>query len=141
MAESVLRAILADRGVDSRKVHIESAGTHDYQIGQPPFEMAVKAAKTRGYDISAGAARAVTPGDFDRFDHILVMDQANLRHLRTICPTRCKQKIELLLEYGDAHHGKEVPDPYGGEPGDYERALDMIEDGCRGLAQLLARAA
>ena len=141
MAESVLLSILEKQGMDPSKVHVESAGTHDYQVGKPPFDLAVRTAKSRGYEVKPRAARPVTPGDFDRFDHILVMDQANLRHLRTICPTRCKQKIELLLEYGDAHHGKEVPDPYGGQPKDYERALDMIEDGCRGLAQLLARAA
>ena len=47
----------------------------------------------------------------------------------------------LLLEYGERFHGKDVPDPYGGEVKDFELALDMIEDGCRGLAKLLARAA
>lgn len=140
MAETVFRKILVEEGVDVSKVHVESAGTHDYQLGNPPFELAVKTAQRRGYEVKARAARPVTPSDFDRFDHILVMDQANLRHLRSICPTRCKQKIELLLEYGEAHHGKEVPDPYGGQPKDYERALDMIEDGCRGLARILRRA-
>ena len=43
------------------------------------------------------------------------------------------------LDYGDKYHGQEVPDPYGGKPAGYELALDMIEDGCAGLAQLLAR--
>ena len=69
------------------------------------------------------------------------MDRGNIGSLRTIAPTRCKQKIELLLEYGDKYHGKDIPDPYGREVKDFELALDMIEDGCSGLAQLLARTA
>ena len=71
---------------------------------------------------------------------ILAMDQFNLANLRLIAPTRCKPKIELLLEYGERYHGEEVADPYGGEVQDFERAFLMIEDGCRGLAKLLVRA-
>ena len=67
------------------------------------------------------------------------MDRSNLSALKSVCPTRCKQKVELLLEYGDEFHGKEVPDPYGGKEEDFNLALDMIEDGCRGLARLLLR--
>ena len=139
MAEGVLRSMLADKGIDAGNVSIDSAGTHDYQAGKPPYEMAVATAKRRGYEIAHQVARRIKPDDFDRYDHILVMDRHNLAHLRTICPTRCKSKLELLLEYGDEHHGKEIPDPYGGSPKDYERALDMIEDGCKGLTQVIAR--
>lgn len=141
MAEGVMRSLLAGKGVDAHLVRIDSAGTHDFHIGSPPFDGAVQAAVKRGYDIRHQVARRVTPQDFDDFDHILVMDRNNLVHLRSICPTRCKHKVELLLEYGDAHHGKDVPDPYGGPSRDFERALDMIEDGCRGFVQIITRAA
>lgn len=141
MAESVLRAILHTKGVSSKSVHIESAGTHPYQVGNPPFALAVETASKRGYSVGERGARCVRPIDFDTFDHILAMDRSNLLHLQTICPTRCKQKLELLLEYGDKYHGKDVRDPYGGPLQAYELALDMIEDGCRGLALVLSRAA
>jgi protein-tyrosine phosphatase len=141
MAEGVMRSLLATMGIDESDVRIDSAATHDYKVGEPPFDLAVRAAARRGYSIDRQLARRVTPQDFDDFDYILVMDRNNLAHLWSICPTRCKQKIELLLEYGDAHHGKDVPDPYGKGPGDFERALDMIEDGCRGFVRILARKA
>ena len=140
MAEGVFRAVLAEKGLESR-FEIDSAGTHDYHRGEPPFHEAVACAKRRGFEISHLVARKIRPGDFDHFDHILAMDKSNLLHLKTIAPTRSKQKIELLLEYGDAHHGREISDPYGGKPAGYDRALDMIVDGCRGLVQLLVRAA
>ena len=85
----------------------------------------MEAARLRGYDLSACSARQITPADFDRFDMILAMDNANVADLRRLAPTRCKQKIELLLEYGDRYHGQEVPDPYGKPAKDFEIALDM----------------
>ena len=139
MAEGVLRKLLADAGRE-RDFEIDSAGTHDYQVGKPPFQTAMECAGRRGYQISHLVARRVSPQDFDRFDAILAMDRSNVKSLSTIAPTRCKNKIELLLDYGDVHYGKDVPDPYGREGKDFELALDMIEDGCRGLASFVTRA-
>jgi len=137
-AEAVLRAMVA-RAAPQAKLGIGSAGTHEYHIGMPAFPAAVAAARARGYDLGSHVARRVGPGDFDRYDVIVAMDRYNVAALGSLAPTRCKGKIELLLEYGERFHGEEVPDPYGGEVHDFERALDMIEDGCRGLVRLLVR--
>ena len=135
-AEGVVRRLL---GTAAERFEIDSAGTHDYHVGKPPFPAAVEVAKRRGYDITGCVARRVSAGDFDHYDLILAMDRSNLASLRTIAPTRCKDKIELLLEYSDKYHDLEVPDPYGGKEEQFELALDMIEDGCKGLAKLLVR--
>jgi protein-tyrosine phosphatase len=140
MAEGVLRKMIAARGAGSA-FDIDSAGTHDYYEGKPPFPHAVACAKARGYDLTHLVARRIRSHDFEHFDLILGMDRANLAALKAAAPTQCKHKIELFLEYGDKYHGSEVPDPFGGELKDFDRALDMIEDGCRGLADLLVRAA
>ena len=137
-AEGILRRLLAQAGRPD-SFEVASAGTHDYHVGKPPFPAAVEIAKRRGYDITGCVSRRITANDFDHYDAILAMDRSNLSSLRTIAPTRSKQKIELLLEYGDKYYGREVPDPYGGTEDDFNRALDMIEDGCRGLARLLVR--
>ena len=136
MAEGVLRKLLTDEGLVD-KFEIDSVGTHDYQVGKPPFETAVECAKKRGYAINHLISRKIRSHDFDHFDYILGMDKSNVANLRTIAPTRSKPKIELLLEYGDKYHGKEIPDPYGKPVKDFERALDMIEDGCKGLVDYL----
>ncbi len=139
MAEGVFRKMLADAGIKD-ELNIDSVGTHDYQVGKAPDPMAVASAKRRGYDITQLVARRLRPHDLDHFDMVLAMDRANMTHLKTIAPTRCKQKIELLLEYGEKYHGKEIPDPYGRKGKDFELVLDMIEDGCKGLVELLAKA-
>src|SRR5260221_1118891 len=119
MAEGVLRKMLADEGLESN-IQIDSVGTHDYHVGKPPFEDAVASARKRGYDITHLVSRQIRPADFDHFDFILGMDKSNIASLRTVAPTRCKQKIELLLEYGDKFHGMEIPDPYGVEVKHFE---------------------
>jgi protein-tyrosine phosphatase len=136
MAEGVFRKLLQVRGLGD-EIQVDSVATHDFQQGKPPFEAACAAAKKRGYEIGHLASRKVTPGDFDHFDAILAMDHGNLARLRTIAPTRSKHKIELLTEYSDKYYGKEIADPYGGKPKDYEVALDMIEDSCLGLVELI----
>lgn len=137
-AAGVLCRELRERRAEHR-FEIASAGTHDYHVGKPAFPNAVEVAKARGIDLGQHAARRLIPGDFEHYDLILAMDRANLAALRAMAPTPSKHKIELLLEYGDEYHGLEVPDPYGGEVKDFELALDMIEDGCRGLVKLLIR--
>ena len=139
-AEAVLRHLLAERGAGAR-FEVESAGTHAFGPCSRPLFEAHAAARKRGYEIPASVARLINPGDFEHFDLILAMDCANVQDLRNMAPTRCKHKIELLLDYGERYPGREVPDPVGGDVSRYDAALSMIEDGCRGIAQLLLRAA
>jgi protein-tyrosine phosphatase len=134
MARGVLSSLTA-----GKDLLIDAAGTHDYYVGKPPFPQAVEVARRRGYDITQYLARQVTGHDFDRFDVILAMAGEHLEHLRAMAPSRCRQKIELFLEYGEAFHEQDVPDPFGRSDLEFERTLDRIEDGCRGLARVLLR--
>ena len=138
MAEGALRSMLS-ASPRAAALEIASVGTHDYHVGRPAFPAAVEVAKLRGYDITRHVARRIAPGDLDHYDLVLAMDRFNVANLLAVAPTRCKGKIELLLEYGEDFHGAEVPDPYGGDLAQFKRAMDMIEDGCRGLVKLLAR--
>lgn len=140
MALGVFRKLVDEKGAASR-FELDSAATHDFHVGSPAFPPVVALARSRGYDLATFTARRIRDGDFDRFDHILAMDRLNIAALQAIAPTRCRQKIELLLDYGERYQGREVPDPFGGKPEAYALALDMIEDGCRGLADLLLREA
>ncbi|HET9579716.1 MAG TPA: low molecular weight protein-tyrosine-phosphatase [Usitatibacter sp.] len=139
-AEAVMRAMLRARALGVA-IEIDSAGTHDFRPGAPPHVAAAEAGKRHGYDLNGCVARRVMPADFDRFDMILAMDEANVADLRRMAPTRCKRKIELLLDYGDRFYGEEIPDPIGEDATHFDRVLEMIEDGCGGLVQLLVRAA
>lgn len=105
----------------------DSAGTHDYHVGDPPDPRTIAAAQRRGYDMSALRARQVELADFSRFTLIMAMDRANLAALQRLCPSSLHARVKL---YGDMHEdfsGQDVPDPYYGGPAGFERVLDMAE--------------
>src|SRR5882672_10010735 len=52
--EAVLRELGRKEGVP---LHVESRGTHDYHVGEPPDERAQHHARRRGYDLGALRAR------------------------------------------------------------------------------------
>src|SRR3990170_1275890 len=69
IAEGVFRARVAREGL-AHAIATDSAGTHDYHIGDPPDSRATAAAKRRGVDISDLRGRQVTREDFVRFDYV-----------------------------------------------------------------------
>jgi protein-tyrosine phosphatase len=132
-AEAVFRHYVENAGL-SERIRIDSAGTHDYHIGEPPDARTRRAAQQRGYDMSALRGRQVEAADFERFDYVLAMDRANLAILHGLAQQR-GGRPRLFLEFAKHHKEREVPDPYyGGEEG-FERVLDMVEDAAEGLLQ------
>ena len=99
--------------------------------------MALAVTKRRGYNITHTIARQVRKSDFLTFDLIVAVDRATRDRLREMAPPDAWAEIRLLLEFATRHRGKNVPDPHGFGPGVFERSLDLIEDGCSGLARHL----
>lgn len=137
-AEAVFRNQVTSAGLDER-IHIDSAGTHDYHIGEPPDPRTRQAAAQRGYDMSDLRGRQVAAADFERFDYVLAMDHANLSILQRLRPREAKGHLGLFLEFARRHEELEVPDPYYGGKEGFERVLDMVEDAAEGLLAHIRR--
>lgn len=133
-AEAVFRHYVENAGL-AGQILIDSAGTHDYHIGEPPDLRARQAAGQRGYDMDGMRGRQVEEGDFHRFDYVLAMDRANLAILQRIAPPDSGAQVGLFLEFARYHAEREVPDPYYGGVEGFERVLDMVEDAAQGLLQ------
>lgn len=133
-AEAVFRARVEEAGL-VQHILMDSAGTHDYHIGDPPDTRTQHAAQQRGYDMSALRGRQVEAADFSRFDYVLAMDRANLAILQRLCPNDAEGHLGLFLEFASRHVQREVPDPYYGGTDGFERVLDMVEDASEGLLQ------
>ncbi|WP_179402426.1 low molecular weight protein-tyrosine-phosphatase [Burkholderia guangdongensis] len=131
MRDQVVAAGLADR------IDVDSAGTGDWHVGEPPDGRAQAAAGARGYDLSALRARQVAAADFERFDLLLAMDDANLAELHRRCPPQYRDKVRLLMEFASDASTREVADPYFGGAQGFEQVLDQCEDACRGLLDAL----
>jgi protein-tyrosine phosphatase len=131
MLHRVGRARLSD------KIVVDSAGTGDWHIGQPPDERAQRAARRRGYDLSPLRGRQVSREDFARFDLLIAMDDANAAALTEACPAEYRDKIRLLMEFATRDDSRVVVDPYFGGDEGFERVLDQCEDACEGLLKAL----
>ena len=137
-AEGVFRHMAEEAGLLD-ELTIDSAGTHDYHVGNQPDSRAQEAARRRGYDLSSLRARQVDVQDFARFDYILAMDQENLASLQRICPPEHRHKVRLFLSYSGRFADAEVPDPYYGGRDGFDKVLDMVEDGVQGLLDEIRR--
>ncbi len=133
-AEGVFRHIVEQADL-AQRIQIDSAGTHDYHIGEAPDRRSQAAAAERGYDLSHLRGRQVKHEDFLIFDYVLAMDEANLAELRRFCPPEHQCKLELFLKFGRKCVEHEVPDPYYGGAQGFERVLDLVEDAASGLLE------
>ena len=134
-AEGVFRQQVRDAGLE-HLFEIDSAGTHAYHVGNPPDHRAQAAAERRGVSLSDLRARRVAEEDFERFTHIIAMDQENLELLVEQAEHGHRNKIRLFLEFSSGPE-TEVPDPYYGGAKGFERVLDLVEDASRGLLATL----
>lgn len=130
-ADGVFRKLVAEAGLD---VRVDSAGTHGYHIGDPPDPRTVRAARSRGYDLSPLRARKLVAADFSRFDLLLAMDRGHLEIMRRLAPAGSPAELALFTEFAPAPwRGLDVPDPYYGGPEGFTVVLDMVEAGARAL--------
>jgi protein-tyrosine phosphatase len=138
-AEGVMRRLLADAGLETH-VHVESAGTGDWHVGEPADRRAIAHAARRGVVLDR-RARHLSAAHFTRIDLFLVADRNNLEAVRRLAPTPADHaKIALLRSFDPASpRAAEVPDPYYGGPEGFEEVLDLCVAACDGLLAHLRR--
>jgi protein-tyrosine phosphatase len=140
-AHGVMRHLVAEAGLSDR-IAVDSAGTGDWHLGEPPDPRTASTAKRRGIALDH-RARHFTAKDFARYDLILAMDRSNRRDLERMAPTDAdRAKIRLLRSF-DPHApaDAEVPDPYYGGPQGFEEVFDVCDAACRALLAHLRAAA
>jgi protein-tyrosine phosphatase len=136
LAEGVFRHRIERAGL-SKRVRVDSAGTHAWHSGAAPDPRSVAVASRRGYDLSGQRARVLSREDFHAFDLLLAMDRANLVHAESLRPPQAQGQLDLFMSFAPGATAMEVPDPYYGGPDGFERVLDMVEQGADGVLQLI----
>ncbi|MGW7246109.1 low molecular weight protein-tyrosine-phosphatase [Streptomyces decoyicus] len=150
MAESVLRARLAEDGLDGL-VEVDSAGTGGWHEGDGADPRTVAVLRAGGYE-TAHTARQFHASWFAHLDLVIALDSGHLRELSSLAPTaQDAAKIRLLRSYAAdmadtgptpeprraSGHGLagdlDVPDPYYGDFAGFEECLDMVETASDGL--------
>lgn len=131
-AEGVFRALVETRGL-ADSIHIDSAGTSNWHIGERPDPRAIEAASMRGIDLTNLRGRQATTSDFLEFDYVIAMDHENYANLSRLATPDQRAKLHLFLEFADDVSEVEVPDPYFGGAGGFPHVLDLIENASQGL--------
>ncbi len=137
-AEGVFTALVRRSRLDGM-ILADSAGTHDYHVGEPPDPRSCAAAQERGVEIGHQRARRVRADDFHDFDLIIAMDRSHHRDLRRLCPPGQEHRLRLFLEFAPQARTSDVPDPYYGDENGFERVLDLCEAAATGLLDHIRR--
>ena len=133
-AEAVFRQRVVDAGRGA-EFEIDSAGTHGYHLGHPPDARMRASAAARGYSLE-GRARRIQSADFERFDLIVAMDEANFAELSSRDPGS-RARLVRMCDFCEQREESEVPDPYYGDGDGFEQVIDILEDACAGLLRTL----
>ena len=117
----------------SKRVSIDSAGTHGYHVGHGPDPRAVDTAANFDVDIGHLRSRKVSTSDFHNYDLIVAMDRSNLADLQRIQPTDSAASLKMMMEYHPEGHPGEVPDPYYGGMDGFTYMCELLEAATTGL--------
>ena len=133
-AEGIMRQMVEERAL-SNDIIVDSAGIGSWHVGEMPDPRMRKHAARRGYDLSPLRARQFRTDDFQKFDYIIVMDEENYHDVMERGGVYADaRKVLCMKDYFIRYKGQQsVPDPYYGGAEGFERALNLIEDGCEGL--------
>lgn len=135
MAEAIMKHLAAEAG-RSDEFEIASAAVSEEEWGNPIYPPAASVLRRHGiaYD-GQRIARQMKASDYEKYDLIIAMDEANIRGIRRVAGGDPDDKIRLMLDYAGEH--RNVADPWYTR--DFETAYDDILTGCRALLATLPR--
>ena len=128
MAEYMLKDMVNKRGI-AQEFHIASAATSSEEIwgdkGNPVYPPAKKKLSEKGIDCTGKYAVQLKKADYDRYDYLLCMDEANVRNSIRIIGGDPDNKIKRLLSYTE--RGGNIADPW--YTGNFDDTYDDILEG------------
>ena len=133
-AEGVFLDLIKRKGL-VENFQVDSAGTGSWHIGNPADLRMRKAANRRGIELPS-VARQIVLEDLFTYDLILTMDNENFKTVITLAKQsedKVKAIVKPIMSYSKNTKLLEVPDPYYGGEGGFDKVLDLLEDACEGL--------
>lgn len=113
------------------QVVIDSAGTGDFHVGEPPHEGTIKKLTDAGVNSNGLVARQISEEDFLHFDYIIPMDDDNLENIRKQIDDDTNIVVKKLLDFVPDSKVKNVPDPYF--TGDFDETYELVFEACQHL--------
>lgn len=135
MAEKVMVEHLTREGL-ADKVKVTSAGTGGWHVGQPADYRAASTLAENGYP--TGHVAAMVGPEHLEADLLIALDSGHFRFLQRLAgkSPEAIDRIRMLRSFDPACASDlDVPDPYYGGNGGFDRVLHMIEASMPGLME------
>lgn len=132
MLESLFTHKVKEMGIEE-KFYIDSMGTSREEEGNPPHRGTVKKLAEKGIPVVPHASKQITSKDYEKFDYIIGMDDANIRNLSRIFNGDPDGKVFKCLSF--AGSDKDIADPW--YTGDFEATYQDALRGCEGFLKYL----
>ena len=132
MAQFVFQHMVNTRGLFDL-FHIDSAATSREEIGNGPHYGTVNKMREVGIPVLPHRAVQMTKKDYNEYDFLLGMDEANIRNMRRIAGGDPDQKIHMLLDY--SKQPRAIADPW--YTGNFDVTYSDVVEGCNAFLQYL----
>jgi len=132
MAEFVMKDMVKSAGI-ADDFRIASAAVSAEELGNPVYPPARRKLAEHGISCAGHAARQMNRADYERWDYLVCMDNANLRRMQRICGGDPEGKMSRLMDF--TSRPGDVADPW--YTGDFEATWQDVCEGCRGLLERL----
>lgn len=133
MAEAVMRDLIGKRGLTD-KIKVDSAGTSNYHIDEPPHRGTKAKLQEYGISTSGMKARQLRSSDLAEFDYLVCMDASNVRNTIEMLRAEGHTKVFRFLDL--TPHKKDVPDPW--YTGDFQETYNLCVEGCEALLEKIS---
>ncbi len=133
MAEFVFKHLARQQGLETA-FFVDSAATSTEELGNPVHPGTRRKLAQVGIPCGDHRARQLRQDEYDKFDLLIGMDEANLRNMRRILGSDPEGKIHALLDYA-GRPGESIADPW--YTGNFDETYEDVLAGCQGLLKHL----
>ena len=135
MAQFVFAHLARQKGVEEL-FYIDSAATSTEELGNPVHPGTRRKLAQVGIPCGDHRARQLRREEYDKFDLLIGMDDANLRNMRRMLGGDPDGKIHALLDYA-GRAGESIADPW--YTGNFDETYADVLEGCQGLLEQLKK--
>ncbi|MGN1400347.1 MAG: low molecular weight protein-tyrosine-phosphatase [Bacillus sp. (in: firmicutes)] len=126
MAEAMFRDLVKREGLEG-KIAVDSAGTGDWHVGQPPHKGTRQLLDEKRVSYEGMKARQLTTQDFKDFHYIIGMDSSNMENIGKMGTESSKAAFIRFLDLLPHIAKNDVPDPYF--TGNFEEVYELVREG------------
>ncbi len=132
MAEFVMKQMVEDAGVADR-FEIASAATSTEELGNDIYPPVKRLLHEKGIPCKGHRAHQITRSEYAHYDHIIVMDNYNIRNLERVVGPDTEHKVSRLRDFTQSPG--EIADPW--YTGEFNLTYRQVTESCRALLDKL----